>query len=130
LDPSPDLVERLGEPPVSAAGQAVWCHHALPVEAALDRNDGVSPPSGWIPQADRVRQEIALADRLLDAKSGGVDPTGWAELAQQAATIRMQAVRDLRARNTFQQTMSPTPQPVYHLGIDCSAGPWGPEIGP
>jgi conjugative relaxase-like TrwC/TraI family protein len=129
LEASPDLVERLGEPPASAAGQAVWWHHALPDEAALDRNDVVSPPSGWIPQAERVRQEIALADRLLDAKSGGVDPTRWAELAQQAATIRMQAVRDLRARNTFQQSMSATHHPMHYLGIDYSAGPRGPEIG-
>jgi hypothetical protein len=129
-DPSPDLVRRLGEPPASAAGGAVWCHHALPIEAALDRNDGVSPSwTGWSRQTDRVRQEIAVADRLLEAKSDGLNPTDWAELAQQAARIREAAVRELRVRKAFEQTMSPTHQPEYHLGIDYSAGPRGPEIG-
>jgi hypothetical protein len=127
--PSPDLLDRVGEPPASAAGWAVWCHHALPVEAALDRNDGVSPRKGWSPQTDRARQEIAVADRLLEAKSGGLDPTVWAELAHQAATIREAAVRDLRVRKAFEQTMSPTHQPEHHLGINLSAGPRGTEIG-
>ena len=86
-DPSPDLVKRLGEPPASATGRAVWCHHALPIEAALDRNDGVSPPrTGWSQHDDRARQEIAVADRLLEAKSAVTNPTEWAELAQQAGT--------------------------------------------
>jgi hypothetical protein len=130
LDPSPDLVKRLGEPPASAAGRAVWCHHALPIEAALDRNDSVSPSwTGWSRQTDRARQEIAVADRLLEAKSDGLNPTDWAELAQRAARIREAAARDLRIRKTFEQTMSPTHQPEYHLGIDYSAGPQGPEIG-
>jgi conjugative relaxase-like TrwC/TraI family protein len=129
-DPSPDLVRRLGEPPASAAGRAVWCHHALPVEAALDRNDGVSTSwTGWSRLTDRVRQEIVIADCLLEARSDGLNPTDWAELAQQAARIREAAVRDLRVRKAFEQTMSPTHQPEYHLGIDYSAGPRGPEIG-
>jgi hypothetical protein len=60
LDPSHNLVERLGEPPASAAGRAVWCHHALPIEAGLDRNDSVTPFwTGWSRQTDRARQEIA-----------------------------------------------------------------------
>jgi conjugative relaxase-like TrwC/TraI family protein len=131
LDPSRDLVERLGEPPASAAGRAVWCHHALPIEAALDRNDGVIPSwTGWSRQTDRARQEIALADRLLETQWGDPDPTEWAELAQQAATIREQAVRVLTVRRNLEQTMSPTRQPEYHVGIDHSAGPCGPEIGP
>jgi hypothetical protein len=71
----------------------VWCHHALAIEAALDRNDGVSPRARWSLQTDRARQEIAVADRVLQAKSGRLNPTDWAELAQQAATIREQAVR-------------------------------------
>jgi hypothetical protein len=29
----------------------------------------------------------------------------------------------------FEETMSPTHQHQYHLGIDLSAGPWGTEIG-
>jgi hypothetical protein len=129
-DPSPDLVKRLGEPPASAAGRAVWCHHALPIEAALDRTDGVSPPwTGWNQQTERARQEIAVADRLVAAKSGGLDPTEWAELSQQAARIREAAVRDLRVRKAFEQTMSPTHQAEHHLGIDYSVGSRGPELG-
>jgi hypothetical protein len=113
LDPSPDLVERLGEPPASAAGRAVWCHHGLPIEAALDRNDGVTPFwTGWSQETDRARQEIAGADRLPQVRSGSLNPTEWAELAQQAATIREQAFRDLRVRKAFEQTMSPT----HHAG--------------
>ncbi len=129
-DPSPDLVKRLGEPPASAAGRAVWCHHALPVEAALDRNDGVNPPwTGWSRQTDRARHEIKIADQLLQVESGGINPAEWAELAQQAATIREQALRDLRVRNAYEQTMTPTHEAEHHLGIDLSAGPRGPEIG-
>ncbi len=90
-EPPADQVERLGEPPRSAAGRAVWCHHAQPIEAALDRNDGISPPwTGWS-HSDRARQEIAVADRLLEAKSGATNPTEWAELAQQAGTLWEQA---------------------------------------
>ena len=106
----------------------MWCHHALPIEAALDRNDGVSPPrTGWGQQTDRARQEIAVADRLLEAKSGAIHPTEWAELAQQAGTIREQALRDLRVRKAHQQTMSPTHQAEHHLRIDYSVRPCGPE---
>jgi hypothetical protein len=50
-------------------------------------------------------------------------------LARQAATIREAAVRDLRVRKAFEQTMSPTHQPEYDLGIDLSAGPRWTEIG-
>jgi hypothetical protein len=129
-DPSPDLVKRLGEPPASAAGRAVWCHHALPVEAFLDRNDGVSPPwTGWSQQTDQARREIKIADRLLQVESGGLNATEWAELAQQAATIREQALRDLRVGNAYEPKMTPTHQAEHHLGIDRSAGPRGPEIG-
>ena len=109
-EPPTYQVDRLGEPPRSAAGRAVWCHHALPIEAALDRNDGVSPPrTGWSRHDDRARQEIAVADRLLEAKSDAINPTEWAELAQQAGTLREQALRDLRARRAYQETTSPTP---------------------
>ena len=61
----------------------MWCHHALPVEAALDRNDGVNPPwTAWSRQTDRARHEIKIADQLLQVESGGVNPAEWAELAQ------------------------------------------------
>ena len=130
IDPSPELVKRLGQPLASAAGRAVWCHHALPIEAALDRNDGVSPPrTGWSRHDDRARQEIAVADRLLEAKSGGTNPTEWAELAQQAGTLREQALRDLRVRKAYQETMAPNHQAEHQLSIDHSVRPHGPEIG-
>jgi hypothetical protein len=130
LDPSPDLVKRLGEPPASAAGRAVWCHHALPVEAELDRNDGnASSWTGSSRQTGRARQEIAIADRLLEPKSGGLHSTEWAELAQQAATIRAAAIRDLRMRKTFEQTISPHHPSEHRVGIDYLGGPRGPEIG-
>ena len=130
LDPSPNLMKRLGEPPASAAGRAVWCHHALPIEAALDRNDGVSPTGTvWSQHDDRARQEIAVADRVLEAKSADTDPTQWADLAQQARTLREQALRDLRVRRANHETMSPTHQAEHHLHVDHSARPQPPEIG-
>jgi hypothetical protein len=129
-DPSPDLIKRLGQPPASVAGQAVWCHHALPIEAALDSNDGLSPPwTGWSQQTDRARQEIKIADQLLQVEAGGLNPTERAELAQQTATIREQALIDLKARKAREQTTPPIHQAEHHLGIDYSAGPRGPEIG-
>ncbi len=129
-EPPTYQVERLGEPPRSTAGRAVWCHHALTIEAAIDRNDGVSPPrTGWSRQDDRARQEIAVADRPLEAKSGAISPTEWAELAQQAGTLREQALRDLRVRTPHQETMSPTHQAEHHLSIDQSVRPREPEIG-
>ena len=129
-DPSSDLVTRLGEPPASAAGRAVWCHHALPVEAALDRTDGISPPwTGWSQQADRARREIKIADKHTELEPGGSNPACWAELAQQAATIREQVLRDMRVRNAFEQKMAPTHAAEHQLGIDLSTGPRGPEIG-
>ncbi|HET9077034.1 MAG TPA: MobF family relaxase, partial [Acidimicrobiales bacterium] len=39
-DPPEHLVTRLGAPPGSAAGRAVWCHHALRIEADRDHDDG------------------------------------------------------------------------------------------
>ena len=128
-DPSPDIIKRLGEPPASAAGRAVWCHHALPIEAALDRNDGFGPPqTGRSRQNDQARQEIAVADRLLEAKSAVTNPTAWAELARQAGTLREHALRDLRVRRAYPETMSPTHHSEHHLHIDHSVRSRGPEI--
>jgi hypothetical protein len=107
----------------------VWCHHALPVEAALDRNDGVSPPwTGWSQQTDRARREIKIADQLLEVEPAGTNTAAWADLARRASTIREQLVRDLRVRHTVEQSRTPTPQPVHHLDINYSASR-GPEIG-
>jgi hypothetical protein len=97
--------------------------------SSLDRNDGVSQPqTGWSQETVRARQEIAVADRLLEAKSGAINPTEWAELALQAGTIREQALRDLRVRTAHQETMSPTHQAEHHLSIDSSVRPGGPEV--
>ena len=129
-EPPTYQVERLGDPPRSTAGRAVWCHHALPIEAALDRNDGVSPPrTGWRRQDGRTRQEIAVADRQLEANSAATKPTEWAELAKQAGTLREQAIADLRVRRATQKTMSPTHQAGHHLHIDHPVRPPGPELG-
>ena len=43
-DPLAHLVERLGPVPGSPAGRAVWCHHALGIEAVLDRSDALGAP--------------------------------------------------------------------------------------
>jgi hypothetical protein len=121
-------VDRLGEPPHSPAGRAVWCHHALPIEAVLDRNDGFSPPwTGWNPQTDRARKEITVADWHLESKADGINPSEWAELAEQASTIRDDMIKDLRVRQAHQQTIQPH-QVEHHLHIDHSARPAGPQL--
>ena len=69
-DPPDHLVARIGPVPATLAGRAVWCHHALDIEAAFDRNDGAIPPwTGWSPQTDLARCQIAIADRVLQASS-------------------------------------------------------------
>jgi hypothetical protein len=82
----------------------VWCHHALDIEAAVDRNDGRSPPwTGWSPQTDLARHQIAIADRVLQASSDRPGPTEWAELAQQAGTVLDQVRRAERDRAASQR---------------------------
>jgi hypothetical protein len=104
-DGPPDhLVARIGPVPGTPAGRAVWCHHALDIEAALDRNDGRSPPwTGWSPQTDLARHQIAIADRVLQASSDRPGPTEWAELAQQAGTVLDQVRRAERDRAASQR---------------------------
>jgi hypothetical protein len=77
-DPSPDLVKRLGEPPESAAGRAVWCHHALPIEAALDRNDGVTPPrTGWSQHDDRAaKRSKSPTNSCKSPRAASTPPSG------------------------------------------------------
>jgi hypothetical protein len=82
------LVTRIGPPPHTPAGRGVWCHHALDIEAVLDRNDGHRPSwTGWSPQTDRARHQIAVADRVLQASNDWPQPAEWAELAERAGTI-------------------------------------------
>ena len=92
------LVERLGPAPGSPAGRAVWCYYALGIEAALDRNNGGSPPwTGWSP-ACTARQEIAIADRLLQSTADAADPAGWAELCPCGAALRKHVRRTAAVR--------------------------------
>jgi hypothetical protein len=122
------LVERLGSPPASPAGQAVWCHHALAVEAILDRNDGVMPPSTQSQRNVRARQEITLADRCLDTTIDASDPTEWAELAEQAAALRDEVHRNIRVQAAINHRIAQTQEAQRHPRIDHVAAPRGPEL--
>jgi hypothetical protein len=103
-DPPDHLVARIGPAPATLAGRAVWCHHALDIEAAFDRNDGASPPwTGWSPQTDLARRQIVIADRVLQASSDRPGPTEWAELAEQAGTVLDQVRRAERDRAARQR---------------------------
>ena len=98
-DPPEYLLTRIGPVPDTPAGRAVWCHHALDIEANLDRNGGRSPAwSGWSPQTDRARRQIAVADRVLEASSDRPGPREWAELTQQAAAVLDEVRRAERNR--------------------------------
>jgi hypothetical protein len=127
-EPPSHLVERLGSPPASPAGQAVWCHHALAVEALLDRNDGVIPPSTHSQRNVRARQDIALADRCLNTASHTSDPTEWAELAQQAAALRDELHRNVRVQAAINHRTAQPQQAQRHPSIDNLAAPRGPEF--
>lgn len=125
-EPPAHLVERLGQPPRSPAGRAVWCHYALGIEASLDRNDGRSPPwTGWSQQTQAAREEIAVADRFLET-STAPESTEWANFAREAATLREDAHRTGAVRHVAHQLLtaragqpqwSPVPQG------------WAPEEG-
>jgi hypothetical protein len=98
-DPPDHVVARIGPPPGTPAGRAVWCHHALDIEAALDQNEGaISPWTVWSPQTDLARRQIAIADRVLQASTDRPGPTEWAELAQQAGALFDQVLRAERDR--------------------------------
>jgi hypothetical protein len=104
-DPPDHLHRRIGPPPGTPAGRAVWCHYALDIEAALDQNDGALPPwTGWSPQTDLARRQIAIADRVLEASSERPGPTEWAELAEQAAAVFDQVLQAERDRAASQRT--------------------------
>jgi hypothetical protein len=111
-DPPDHLVARIGPPPGTSAGRAVWCHHALDIEAALDQNDGNIPPwTGWSPQTDLARRQIAIADRVLQASTDRPGPTEWAELAQQAGAVFDQVLRAERDRAARARTPGQWQQP-------------------
>jgi hypothetical protein len=107
----------------------VWCHHALDIEAALDRNDGRTPAwRGWSQQTDRARHEIAVAGRVLEASSDEADPTEWAELAQQAAVILDQVRRVERNLAARQRTAGQGQQAHPTASIDPAAERLQPGI--
>jgi hypothetical protein len=106
-DPPVHLVERLGSAPTSPAGRAVWCHHALGIEAVLDGSDALgAPPTGQSPVMARAREEVAIAERLLQAGADLADPTGWAELADEAAALREEALRLVVARRAIDRLIA------------------------
>ena len=122
-DSPPHLTKRIGPAPKAPAGRSVWCHHALEIEAVLDRNDGTSPGgwTGWSPQADRARHEIAVAAQVLQASCDGPEPAEWAELARQASIVLDQARRAQHNRATEQRTARPSPEPFPTPWIDPAA---------
>ena len=127
--PPTHLVERFGPPPRSVAGRAVWCHHALPVEAVVDRNDSVDPRwTGWSPNAERAKKEIAIADQHLEAKAEAINPSDWSALAQQASTIYDDMLRNLRVRQAQERTTAWAHPAEQHLNINQSLRPGGPEL--
>ena len=127
--PPAHLVERFGPPPRSVAGRGVWCHHALSVEAVVDRNDGVDPRwTGWSPNAERAKREIVIADHHLECEAEAINPSDWSALAQQASTIYDDMLRNLRVRQAQERTTVWAHQAEQHLHIDQSLRPGGPEL--
>ena len=117
-EPPPRLAERLGPPPRSPAGRAVWCHHALGIEATRDGNDGAGPSwTGGSQQAQAARQEIAVADRLLET-SGAPAPAEWINLTREAATLREQLHRRAVVRQVTEQLFKASARPQWSPGTD------------
>jgi hypothetical protein len=75
----------------------------------------------------RARQEVAIAGRLLHSSAELVDPADWAELAGQAAALRREAKRLLRARTTIDRLLTPAQQVKTSLGMG-DAAQQGPEL--
>ncbi len=114
------------QPPAGPCGAITPYPSKLPSTAttasARRGQAGADRPTG---RASRSRSPTTL-----QVESDGVNPADWAEVAQSVGTIRRkQDLRDLRVRNAYEQTMTPTHEAEHHLGIDLSAGPRGPEIG-
>ncbi|HTT89718.1 MAG TPA: hypothetical protein VMF65_09185 [Acidimicrobiales bacterium] len=125
--PTPHLFARLGPVPSSPAGRAVWCHHALRIEAALDRNSGGSPPSGRGGQPQQVRLEIAIADRLFQDAPGVPGPDEWARLASEAVAVRQALQRKALAWSVAQARA--TVGLRREVGTDNALAPHGSELG-
>jgi AAA domain len=119
--PPPHLVTLIGSAPDSPAGRAVWCHYAQPIEAELDHNNGSSRRGNGSPQIDRARRQIAVADRVLKARSDRPGPAEWDRLAQQAGAVIDQARREARSRN-MQETAAQWQEPHRTPWFDPGAG--------
>jgi hypothetical protein len=63
----------------------VWCHHALDIEAAVDRNDGRSLPwTGWSPQTDRAPTKLPSPTGCSKPAATGPDrPSGPSRFSTQ-----------------------------------------------
>ena len=121
-DPPQHLVSRIGPAPDTPAGRAVWCHHALDIEALLDQDDGRSPTwTGWSPQTGRARHQIAVADRALEASTGLPQPAEWAELAERAGAVLDQVRRGQRNQTAAQRSAGRLLEPFPTPWIDPAA---------
>jgi hypothetical protein len=108
----------------------VWCHQALEVEAALDRNDGTDKTwTGWSQQADRARQEIRVAARFIHTGPDKPDPREWAQLARHAAALRKEVQRKLAARQVIENRMSPIQSSDWSPRVPNPAELRGPDLG-
>jgi hypothetical protein len=112
--------------PSTPAGQAVWCHHALSIEAALDREDGARP--SWTGSSQRTllaRQDIAVANRLLDGPPMPSDPTEWAGTAAEAAKVREELYRQIAVRSAVDRV---TVGPSFSSGAHLERSPSSPPL--
>ncbi len=128
-EPPAHLLEPLGQPPDSPAGRAVWCHHALAIEAARDRAERQGPScAAWSQDMRRARQEIAIASQLLEtATSAPDDPMEWATVAKEAAAVRAAAYRNAMVRTAVARLMVPAQRPGAAIE---DGGHWrGTELG-
>ncbi len=125
-EPPPGLGERLGQHPSSPAGRAVWCHYTLGIEATLDHNDGADASwTDWSQQTQAAREEIAIADRLLETSLAS-GPREWANIAREAATLREHAHSTAALRQVTHQLLTARAgQPQWSP----STQSWVPEQG-
>lgn len=122
------LIARIGPAPKSPAGKAVWCHHALAIEAALDRTAGLPSGGGRSRRTDLARHQILVADRVLEVSSEKNTPAGWAELAQQAAVVLDQVRRVESGRVSRQVAAGQLRQPEPAPWIERAAAQTHPGI--
>ena len=84
---APHVVDLLGPLPSSPGGRAVWCHHALGIEATLDRERSAQALRGKADRWKQARQQIWAADRVLQRGPEEPGPGGWATMAGDASRV-------------------------------------------